>query len=81
MRLVTTLLIALFAAAPPAAAGEPVAQASSKCNIRGKERRLGTTYVTSLTASGVSCSSAERLVKAFTRAVATMVAPTAAVRG
>lgn len=41
------------------------AHASRACDIRAVERKLGPTYVTSLTASGVSCGSAKRLVKAF----------------
>ena len=69
MRFLMTLVVALSAAALAAgsatAAQDPVAQASAKCNISGKERKLGTTYVTSLTASGVSCSSAQTLVKAY----------------
>lgn len=35
------------------------------CDIHGKERKLGATYVTSLKATGVSCASAEKFVKAF----------------
>lgn len=48
--------VALSTAAPASAA---------TCNIRGKERKLGPTYVTSLRVSGTSCATGERVVKAF----------------
>lgn len=69
MRFLMTLVVALCAAAltagPAAAAPDPVAHASAKCNISGKQRDLGATYVTSVTATGVGCSSALKVVKAF----------------
>jgi hypothetical protein len=43
------------------------AQALARCNISGKERRLGPTYVTSLSTARVSCRRAERLVRSFHR--------------
>jgi hypothetical protein len=42
----------------------PTASATD-CSVRGKERKLGATYVTSVKASGVSCRSALRLVKDY----------------
>jgi hypothetical protein len=62
---IIVLSVAVLGARQASAAQGPVAHPSAKCNISGKERKLGATYVTSLTASGVSCSSAQTLVKAF----------------
>jgi hypothetical protein len=62
---VGTALVIAALAAPAGAATGPVAKASAACNIRGMERKLGTTYVTSLNATGVSCSTAKRFVKSF----------------
>jgi hypothetical protein len=45
----------------------PATASAKSCDIRGKERKLGATYVTSLAAVRVSCPRAERLVKAFHR--------------
>jgi hypothetical protein len=41
------------------------AASSTACDIRKDGRKLGTTYVTSLKVSHVSCVTAKRLVKAF----------------
>ncbi|HEX8207787.1 MAG TPA: hypothetical protein VF587_17105 [Solirubrobacteraceae bacterium] len=56
--LATALLIALFActASTASAAG---------CSVGGKERKLGATYVTKVTARGLSCRSALSLVKDY----------------
>jgi hypothetical protein len=45
----------------------PVAHAASfaPCNISGKQQQLGASYVTSLKVQGVSCTKAERLIKAY----------------
>jgi hypothetical protein len=60
-KLFVAALVAVAVGLPAAAHG-----ASARiCNIHGKERKLGTTYVTSLKATGVSCASAETFVKAF----------------
>ena len=60
------LAIAVFAGSTNASAARVGgAHASKACDVRSVERKLGPTYVTSLSASGVSCSSAKRLVKAF----------------
>ena len=41
------------------------AASSTTCDIRKDGRKLGTTYVTSLKVSHVSCTAAKRVVKAF----------------
>jgi uncharacterized cupredoxin-like copper-binding protein len=53
--------IALFAAAP----GGSAAASLKSCSIRGKEQKLGATYVTTLKVRGVSCATGQRVVKAF----------------
>jgi len=70
--LAAALLLPLGIAGPARAADgdagpQAAAAALKRCDISGRERRLGATYVTSLSASGVSCSYAERLVRAFHR--------------
>ena len=50
------LLLALPATAP-----------ARGCSVKGKERKLGATYVTAVSASGISCSGAFDVVKAFHR--------------
>lgn len=64
---VSTVVAIAALAAPVGAAARPVATAAATCNIHGKERKLGTTYVTSLKTTGVSCARAERFVKSFHR--------------
>jgi len=39
----------------------------SSCNINGKQRNLGASYVTSIEVSGVSCGQAEKVVTAYHR--------------
>lgn len=39
--------------------------AAKSCNISGKERKLGATYVTSLTVTKTTCGTGEAVVKAF----------------
>jgi len=58
---------ALSLAAPLSASADhwPTATAAKTCDIGSVERKLGPTYVTSLTATGTSCGAAKRLVKAF----------------
>lgn len=41
------------------------AAAATKCSVKGKEQKLGTTYVTTLKVTGVSCATGESVVKAF----------------
>jgi hypothetical protein len=62
------LALAAAATAPAQARAQgPVASAAATCNISGKERKLGATYVTALSTKGMSCRRAERLVKAYHR--------------
>jgi hypothetical protein len=72
-----TLVIAAAAAAllggggPPAHAADagptatPAGGGLQRCDISGRERRLGATYVTSLFVRGVGCRSAERVVRSY----------------
>jgi hypothetical protein len=39
--------------------------ALSSCNINGKQRNLGASYVTSIEVAGVSCGQAEKVVTAY----------------
>jgi hypothetical protein len=55
--------LVLVAVAPAGSA----AAAPTTCSVRGKERKLGATYVTALTVRGVSCAAGERVVRAFQR--------------
>ena len=59
------ILAGLAAGLLSAALAAPASAAT--CNISGKERKLGATYVTSLTTKGVSCSTAQRFVRSFHR--------------
>jgi hypothetical protein len=45
----------------------PTAHAASfaPCNISGKQRQLGASYVTSLKVQGVTCTKAEKVIKAY----------------
>ena len=43
------------------------ATAAAKCSLAGKDRKLGPTYVTSLSTTGVSCATGESVVKAYYR--------------
>ena len=54
--------IALFA--PAAADAAPTAEASKSCSV-GDGEGFGTTYVTSISARGVSCRTARKVVRAF----------------
>ena len=69
LKAICAVLVMLGAAVAVPAAGHASAPspafASATCNISGKERKLGTTYVTSVTAKGVACSKALTFVKAF----------------
>lgn len=65
------VLAACAAAAVPATvanadAGGPTATAAKKCSLTlNEQRNMGTTYVVSLSASGVSCRGAKSVVKSF----------------
>jgi hypothetical protein len=47
----------------------PTARAASfsPCNISGKQRQLGASYVTSLKVQGVSCAKGQKVIKAYHR--------------
>ena len=64
--MLAAVLLSLAALAGPVSA-DPTAQSARVCNISGKERRLGATYVTSVRAYGLSCRSALSLVRDFHR--------------
>jgi hypothetical protein len=69
----TALLLALLAGAMTLAAcgggddgGESGSEpAAAACNIDGKQRDLGASYVTSLEATGVECAQAEKIVREY----------------
>jgi hypothetical protein len=46
-------------------AGAPTAHAAGKCSVSKDGRKLGATYVTSLSVTKVSCSSGKKVVKAY----------------
>ncbi len=45
----------------------PTAASAASCSVRGQERKFGPTYVTKITVTSVSCTSAKRLVRAYYR--------------
>ena len=45
----------------------PSSAAAATCSVKGKERKLGATYVTKVTATKISCGGALDVVKAFHR--------------
>jgi hypothetical protein len=51
--------------ASASATRRPDVLASASCDISGKERQLGPTYVTSLRVKGVSCSTGVRVVRRY----------------
>lgn len=64
---VSTTAAAMVAAVGTGAAS-PGAQKSvsyTSCNIGGKQRQLGASYVTSLKVAGVSCSKGEKVIKNY----------------
>ena len=48
-----------------AVGGSASAASSTSCDIRKDGRKLGTTYVTSIKVTHVSCTTAKRVIKAF----------------
>jgi hypothetical protein len=50
---------------PAIGAADAPVHAAKACSIKGQERKLGPTYVTSLSVSHVSCSGGKSLVKAY----------------
>lgn len=54
-------------AVAPATDARPVASAAKACGIRGVQRSLGPSYVTSLSVRGTSCATGKRVVRAYYR--------------
>lgn len=65
LRVLLGALCAIALAVPATVAASETATAAKTCSVKGKERKLGATYVTSLSAKKVSCGKAEGVVKAF----------------
>jgi hypothetical protein len=61
--LVALAALLFVAATGQATSGAP--RTATKCDVKRDGRRLGATYVTSLSATNVSCTKAKRVVKAF----------------
>ena len=61
----TVAMLAAVSSASAKDSGSPEAQAAKRCGIGGQQRSLGPTYVISLSAKGVSCRSAKKLVRAY----------------
>jgi hypothetical protein len=66
----TLAVAALFTCIVAVGSGSAAPSAHSSvaftaCNIDGKQQSLGTSYVTSLKVAGVSCTKAERVIKAY----------------
>jgi hypothetical protein len=68
VRAVTAVLVAAVLGGLLAPARQPAsADAATRCSLKKDGRRLGTTYVTRLTVTSVSCTKAKSVVKAFQR--------------
>jgi hypothetical protein len=61
-----SVLLASLVAAVGVLAASPAA-AVTRCDVSKDGRKLGTTYVTKLTATNVTCTKAKSVVKAFHR--------------
>ena len=64
---VLALLLSAASLTAVAAADAPTATAAAKCSLAGKDRKLGPTYVTSLSTTGVSCAKGESVVRSYYR--------------
>jgi hypothetical protein len=64
---VAVAAVALLAIAGAAGAGSPQAHAAGKCNIKGQERKLGASYVTSLRVTKTSCRTGKSVVRAYNK--------------
>jgi hypothetical protein len=62
---IMAITIAALAAVLLLALGTQDAFAAKTCDISGKERKLGATYVTSLKVRKVTCGKAQKAVKAY----------------
>jgi hypothetical protein len=45
----------------------PASAPAAGCSVRGKERKLGATYVTKISVSHVSCATAYKVIKSYHR--------------
>ena len=59
------LLAGLVLALPAAGHAAPTASSAATCSVKSDGRKLGPTYVTALSATGTSCTTAKKVVKAF----------------
>lgn len=59
------LMAFLLLAAALVSAAAPARAAAHRCDLSGKERKLGPTYTTSLKTKKVSCRKGRRVVKAY----------------
>jgi hypothetical protein len=64
---VAVAAVALLAIAGAAGASSPQAHAAGKCNIKGQERKLGASYVTSLRVTKTSCRTGKSVVRAYNK--------------
>jgi hypothetical protein len=67
---IAVVLGSLFAGLAAQAGGaSPAAHSASfsACDISGKQRKLGASYVTSLKVQGVRCAKAEKVIRAYHR--------------
>jgi hypothetical protein len=61
-----TVAVAMTAAVGSGAASMAAKSAAfESCNISGKQKKLGASYVTSLKVEGVSCAKAEKVIKGY----------------
>jgi hypothetical protein len=60
-----TVGAALAAAMPALSAADAEVHAAKSCSIKGQERSLGPSYVTSMSVSRTSCATGKSVVKAY----------------
>jgi hypothetical protein len=63
--LVVALISAVAVGSGSAAPSAGKSVSFSPCNISGKQKSLGASYVTSLKVAGVSCAKGEKVIKAY----------------
>jgi hypothetical protein len=61
----TVAAVAMTAVVGSGAASTAKSAAFEGCNISGKQKKLGASYVTSLKVEGVSCAKGEKVIKAY----------------
>jgi uncharacterized low-complexity protein len=65
MRALLALIAPLAAAVLLLGGASPASAAGKNCDVSGKERSFGPTYVTKLKVQGVSCGTGKQVVKAY----------------